>query len=142
MKCPFCGHSESKVVDSRPAEEGSSIRRRRECLSCAKRFTTYETLEQQPLLVVKKDQSRELFNAEKLRGGIIAAIVLTILPEKLRFIGDFRMLMYAIVLISVMLVTNNRTIQSKLDDFRGRLRRRGDDKAALAVDAEGGASDE
>ncbi len=77
-----------------------------------------------------------------IRGGIIAAIVLTILPEKLRFIGDFRMLMYAIVLIAVMLVTNNRTIQSKIADLRERLRRRGDDQAALAVDAEGGVVDE
>ena len=77
-----------------------------------------------------------------IRGGIIAAIVLTILPEKLRFIGDFRMLMYAIVLITVMLVTNNRTIQSKLGDLRTRLRRRGDDQAAEAADAEGGASHE
>ena len=77
-----------------------------------------------------------------IRGGIIAAIVLTILPEKLRFIGDFRMLMYAIVLIAVMLITNNRAIQSKIADMRERLRRRGDDKAALAIDAEGGADGE
>ncbi len=73
MKCPTCGCFENKVTDSRPVEDGLSIRRRRECLQCGRRFTTYETLEQQPLLVVKKDQSRELFNAEKLRGGIIAA---------------------------------------------------------------------
>ena len=60
MKCPYCGHSESKVVDSRPAEEGSSIRRRRECLGCAKRFTTYETVESLPMIVVKKDGSRQI----------------------------------------------------------------------------------
>ena len=59
MKCPFCGYEESKVIDSRPADERSSIRRRRECLSCSKRFTTYETVESLPMVVVKKDGSRE-----------------------------------------------------------------------------------
>ena len=73
MKCPSCGSFDSKVTDSRPVEDGGSIRRRRECLQCGRRFTTYETLEQQNLLVVKKDQSRELFSHEKLRNGIIAA---------------------------------------------------------------------
>lgn len=58
MKCPFCGYEESKVIDSRPADERSSIRRRRECLSCSKRFTTYETVESLPMVVVKKDGSR------------------------------------------------------------------------------------
>ena len=66
MKCPFCGYSESKVVDSRPAEEGATIRRRRECLSCQKRFTTYEIVETVPLTVVKKDKSRESFDRQKL----------------------------------------------------------------------------
>ena len=73
MKCPSCGSLDSKVTDSRPVEDGMSIRRRRECLQCGRRVTTYETLEQQQLLVIKKDQSRELFNVDKLRGGIIAA---------------------------------------------------------------------
>ena len=73
MKCPSCGCMDSKVTDSRPVDDGGSIRRRRECLQCGRRFTTYETLEQQQLLVVKKDQSRELFSHEKLRSGIIAA---------------------------------------------------------------------
>lgn len=73
MKCPYCGHSESKVVDSRPAEEGSSIRRRRECLSCAKRFTTYETVESLPMIVVKKDGSRQSFDKSKVLGGMIRA---------------------------------------------------------------------
>ncbi|MBQ4435771.1 MAG: transcriptional repressor NrdR [Clostridia bacterium] len=73
MKCPSCGSFDSKVTDSRPVEDGGSIRRRRECLQCGRRFTTYETLEQKNLLVVKKDQSRELFSHEKLRNGIIAA---------------------------------------------------------------------
>ena len=59
MKYPYCGYKESKVIDSRPAEEGSSIRRRRECLSCAKRFTTYETVERLPMVVIKKDGSRQ-----------------------------------------------------------------------------------
>jgi transcriptional repressor NrdR len=73
MKCPFCGYSESKVIDSRPAEEGTSIRRRRECLSCAKRFTTYETVESLPMVVVKKDGSRQSFDRRKVLGGMIRA---------------------------------------------------------------------
>ena len=71
MKCPFCGYSESKVIDSRPADEGASIRRRRECLSCAKRFTTYEKLETMPLMVIKKDSSRETYDRAKIEAGII-----------------------------------------------------------------------
>lgn len=73
MKCPFCGHSESKVIDSRPAEEGTSIRRRRECLACSKRFTTYETVESLPMVVVKKDGSRQSFDRRKVLGGMIRA---------------------------------------------------------------------
>ena len=73
MKCPFCGHLESKVVDSRPAEEGASIRRRRECLACHKRFTTYETMESLPLMVVKKDGNRQTFDKTKLLNGMIRA---------------------------------------------------------------------
>ena len=73
MKCPFCGYSESKVIDSRPADEGSSIRRRRECLSCGKRFTTYETVESLPMVVVKKDGSRQSFERRKVLGGMIRA---------------------------------------------------------------------
>ena len=73
MKCPICGYTESKVIDSRPSEEGSSIRRRRECLSCQNRFTTYEKIETLPLLVVKKDKTRELFDKNKLLSGRIKA---------------------------------------------------------------------
>ena len=73
MKCPFCGHLESKVVDSRPADEGASIRRRRECLACRKRFTTYEIMESLPLMVVKKDGSRQTFDKTKLLNGMIRA---------------------------------------------------------------------
>ena len=73
MKCPFCGFSESKVIDSRPADEGASIRRRRECLSCGKRFTTYETMESLPLVVVKKDGSRQSFDKDKVLRGMIRA---------------------------------------------------------------------
>lgn len=73
LKCPICGYTESKVIDSRPSEEGSSIRRRRECLSCQNRFTTYEKIETLPLLVVKKDKTRELFDKNKLLSGIIKA---------------------------------------------------------------------
>lgn len=73
MKCPYCGYLESKVVDSRPADEGASIRRRRECLSCHKRFTTYETMESLPLMVIKKDGSRQSFDRGKVMGGLIRA---------------------------------------------------------------------
>lgn len=73
MKCPFCGYEESKVIDSRPTDEGERIRRRRECMKCAKRFTTYEIIESVPILVVKKDKSREAFDREKLIRGIVRA---------------------------------------------------------------------
>lgn len=75
MKCPYCGFSESKVIDSRPTDEGERIRRRRECLQCQKRFTTYEVVETLPITVVKKDQSREQFDREKLLSGIRYACV-------------------------------------------------------------------
>ena len=70
MKCPYCGYKESKVVDSRPADESSSIRRRRECLKCEKRFTTYETVESLPMVVIKKDGSRQTFDRSKVLRGI------------------------------------------------------------------------
>ncbi len=73
MRCPYCSFSESKVIDSRPAEEGTTIRRRRECLSCGKRFTTYEIMERMPLLVVKRDGSRQSFDRMKLIGGMVKA---------------------------------------------------------------------
>ena len=71
MKCPICGYTESKVIDSRPTEEGASIRRRRECLSCKGRFTTYEVIESLPLVVIKKDNTREAFDRSKLLAGIV-----------------------------------------------------------------------
>lgn len=73
MRCPFCSNPESKVVDSRPADEGASIRRRRECLVCHKRFTTYETMESVPLMVIKKDGSRQAFDRSKLLGSMLKA---------------------------------------------------------------------
>ena len=73
MKCPGCGYSESKVIDSRPVVEANSIRRRRECLSCQKRFTTFEVLESVQILVVKKDGSKELFDRSKMLSGIMKA---------------------------------------------------------------------
>ena len=73
MKCPYCGFEESKVIDSRPTDEGERIRRRRECMSCAKRFTTYEQLESFPLLVVKKDGRRESFDKTKIIDGVTKA---------------------------------------------------------------------
>ena len=73
MKCPYCGEIDSKVIDSRPADDGERIRRRRECLVCQKRFTTYEIVETVPLMVVKKDKSREAFNRQKLLNGMMRA---------------------------------------------------------------------
>ncbi len=73
MKCPFCGYEESKVIDSRPTDEGERIRRRRECLKCGKRFTTYEIVENLPIIVIKKDSSRQVFNRSKLMDGMLRA---------------------------------------------------------------------
>lgn len=73
MRCPGCGYAESKVLDSRPSDEGTSIRRRRECLGCQRRFTTYEKVEEMPVMVIKKDGSRQLFDRKKLLGGIMHA---------------------------------------------------------------------
>ncbi|MBE6781207.1 MAG: transcriptional regulator NrdR [Ruminococcaceae bacterium] len=73
MKCPFCGYEESKVIDSRPTDEGERIRRRRECLQCARRFTTYEIIESLPIIVIKKDKTRQAFSREKVLNGMIRA---------------------------------------------------------------------
>ncbi len=73
MRCPYCGFDDSKVIDSRPTDEGVAIRRRRECIECAKRFTTYEKVESLPIIVIKKDKTRELFNREKLLLGLTRA---------------------------------------------------------------------
>ncbi len=73
MKCPFCNYEESKVIDSRPTDEGEKIRRRRECISCGKRFTTYEIIESVPIIVVKKDKSRQAFDRVKLFNGMLRA---------------------------------------------------------------------
>jgi transcriptional repressor NrdR len=73
MKCPFCGFEESKVIDSRPTDDGDRIRRRRECIKCQKRFTTYEIIESLPLIVIKKDKSRQAFDRQKLLNGMLRA---------------------------------------------------------------------
>jgi transcriptional repressor NrdR len=73
MKCPFCGFADSKVIDSRPAEDGTTIRRRRECLDCQKRFTTYEIVERMPLMVIKRDGSRQSFDKMKIINGLVRA---------------------------------------------------------------------
>ena len=73
MKCPFCLYSESKVIDSRPADDGQRIRRRRECMQCAKRFTTYEIIETQPVIIIKRDKSRQVFDRNKLLSGMLRA---------------------------------------------------------------------
>lgn len=73
MKCPYCAYEESKVIDSRPTDEGERIRRRRECLKCGKRFTTYEMIESLPIVVIKKDGSRQTFDRQKLMNGLLRA---------------------------------------------------------------------
>jgi len=73
MKCPYCGHGEDKVIDSRPTDEGTAIRRRRECLKCSRRFTTYEKIETIPIMVIKKDKRREPFKREKILNGLMRA---------------------------------------------------------------------
>lgn len=73
MKCPYCNHPDSRVIDSRPAEDGSAIRRRRSCDECGKRFTTYEKVETIPLIIIKKDNNREQYNRSKIERGIIRA---------------------------------------------------------------------
>lgn len=89
MRCPSCGHSESKVVDSRPSEDGTAIRRRRECLGCGHRFTTYERLGDNPLIVIKSDGSSEVYNREKLmRGLLIACAKRPISPEQIATLID------------------------------------------------------
>ena len=70
MKCPYCGETDNKVIDSRMSKDGSVIRRRRECISCSRRFTTYEHIEEVPIMLIKKDNRREIFNREKVRSGI------------------------------------------------------------------------
>lgn len=73
MKCPYCDYYETKVIDSRPTDEGQTVRRRRECINCSKRFTTYEKIEEIPLVLVKKDGTRQSYDRNKLLGGIIRA---------------------------------------------------------------------
>ncbi len=89
MRCPTCGYTESKVVDSRPSEDDSTIRRRRECLKCGRRFTTYERLGENPLIVVKSDGSSQVYNREKLMRGIyIACAKREITPEQINELVD------------------------------------------------------
>lgn len=89
MRCPSCGHLESKVVDSRPSDDGGVIRRRRECLVCGRRFTTYERAEENPLIVVKSDGSSEAYDRQKLmRGLLIACAKRPISPEQIASLID------------------------------------------------------
>ncbi|MBP2071330.1 MAG: transcriptional repressor NrdR [Thermoanaerobacterium sp.] len=89
MKCPFCGYLDSKVIDSRPTDDSASIRRRRECIKCGKRFTTYEKVEQVPILVIKKDLSREAYDRDKILKGMIKACEKRPVPiKKLEDLAD------------------------------------------------------
>ena len=87
MKCPYCNHNEDKVIDSRETMEAASIRRRRECLNCGKRFTTYEYIEETPLMVIKKDGRREAFNREKILSGVVKACQKR--PISMEKLGEF-----------------------------------------------------
>ena len=96
MKCPACGNLESKVVDSRPSDDGSSIRRRRECLQCGRRFTTYERLGDNPLIIIKSDGSSEAYDRQKLmRGLLIACAKRPIAPEQLGALIDMALVRLA-----------------------------------------------
>ena len=89
MKCPYCGNPDTKVIDSRPAEDGSSIRRRRACDICGKRFTTYEKIETIPLIIIKKDNNREQYSRQKIENGIIRACYKRPVPtEKIQTGGE------------------------------------------------------
>jgi transcriptional repressor NrdR len=89
LKCPFCGYLDSKVIDSRPTDDSTSIRRRRECIKCGKRFTTYEKVEQVPILVIKKDLSREAYDRDKILKGMIKACEKRPVPiKKLEDLAD------------------------------------------------------
>lgn len=95
MKCPFCAYEESKVIDSRPTDEGERIRRRRECIKCGKRFTTYEIIESVPILVIKKDKSREVFERSKLLNSMLRACDKRSVPIEVleTAVGDIEQLM-------------------------------------------------
>lgn len=82
VKCPFCNYADSKVVDSRPTDEGTSIRRRRECLKCGKRFTTYETVERLPLMLIKRDGTRQPYSRDKLLSGVMKACEKRPVPQQ------------------------------------------------------------
>lgn len=89
MRCPSCGNPESKVVDSRPSEDGTAIRRRRECLECGRRFTTYERLEDNPLIIIKTDGSSEAYDRQKLMRGLLSACAKRpIAPEQIALLID------------------------------------------------------
>ena len=89
MKCPFCGHTETKVIDSRVSESQDAIRRRRECLECEQRFTTYERVEEMPLMVIKKDGRREPFDRSKImRGLVVATVKRNVTPQQLEGVID------------------------------------------------------
>ena len=96
MKCPYCGYKESKVIDSRPAEEGSSIRRRRECLSCAKRFTTYETVESLPMVVIKKDEIEQTLQ-NSLEREVSTEYIGELVMDKLRAVDEVAYVRFASV---------------------------------------------
>ena len=97
MKCPYCECIESKVIDSRPVDDGASIRRRRECLNCEKRFTTYEQIESVPLVVIKKDGKRQVYNRQKLMNGILRACEKTPVtyPQIESLVGEIESNMYS-----------------------------------------------
>ena len=97
MKCPFCGAQDTKVIDSRPADDNSSIRRRRQCEECGKRFTTYEKLETLPLMIIKKDDSREPYNRAKIENGIPSVTIGELVMKKLKMVDEVAYVRFASV---------------------------------------------
>ena len=119
MRCPFCGYGESKVIDSRPTDENERIRRRRECLQCGKRFTTYEIIEDVPIIVVKKDKSREVFDRNKILKGMLRAcekrhVTIDDLEEK---IGEIETALQSSVDREVTSVRIGELVMDKLKDI-------------------------
>lgn len=119
MKCPFCQAQDTKVIDSRPADDNSSIKRRRQCESCNKRFTTYEKLETIPLMVIKKDESRENFDRSKIEAGIIQSChKRPVSTEKIqKTVDDIENQIYAMEVAEIPTETIGELVMEKLKDL-------------------------
>lgn len=119
MKCPYCGFLDSKVVDSRPTDEGASIRRRRTCLKCGKRFTTYETVERMPIMLVKRDGTRQPYDRQKLLGGVLKACEKRpVAHERLeRLVDDVEQMMFSTVEYEISTKDVGELVMEQLKDI-------------------------